>query len=225
METKKGNGIFVRVAIALALLVPATVVSVRQDVMEKAIPVVIETNTLPETVGNWRGESLPLSDAEKSILDSPSASQRLYKDQATGDVVQVLLLQVNNTQNAHDPRLCMAGTGYRLAQETRVKQDWVAPALGPQPVSRAVFEKDRQRATMYYWLQTSKETIPDMSAGLKIEGILKALRGEPTKALALRVITLPNMFDQSQESSEASAIDLWKQITNNVNLDALVKKM
>lgn len=225
IENKKGINIFGRVAVVLLLLVPATMVSVRQDLVEKAIPVVILADTLPETIGPWKGESIPLSDAEKSILDSPSASQRMYHNQMTGDAVQILLLQVNNTQNAHDPRLCMAGTGYQLASETRVRQDWVAPALGSQPVSRAVFTKDRQTATMYYWLQTSKETIPDMSAGLKLEGIMKALRGEPTKALALRVITLPNMFDQTQESSEANAVELWKQITSSVNLDALVRKM
>ncbi len=225
MKTPKRSNIYIRVAIAMLCLVPATVISVRQDIVEKAIPIVIQADTLPETIGVWHGESIPLSDAEKSILDSPSASQRMYRNQSTGDQVQVLLLQVNNTQNAHDPRLCMAGTGYQLAQETREKQDWIAPALGAQPVSRAVFVKNRERATMYYWLQTSKETIPDMSAGLKIEGILKALRGEPTKALALRVITLPNMYDQSTESSEANAISLWKSITSFVNLDALVKKM
>ncbi len=205
---------------AALFLVPAAALSTLA--MNQAFHhlVVIQPNTLPETVDGMASTTQPLTQAELSILDSPSASQRIYTDPATGDASQVLLLQVDNTQNAHDPRLCMTGSGYKVAEDREVTPPWNTSLTGK--VSRAVFEKGTEQVVMYYWLQTQNRLIPDLSAGFKIHGILQALRGESVKGIAVRLILI-----RSSAGSDADKVlpALWTKIESQTQLNSLIQKL
>jgi EpsI family protein len=181
--------------------------------------IVVNPSSLPQVSG-WTSQDVPLTQAELSMLDSPASSQKIYTDEA-GDTVQILVLQVNDTQNAHDPKLCMVGSGYANPEDRIVKAPWSDGGKQTQQVSRALFTKDQSTVTMYYWLQTPSGTIADLSAGFKWEGIKRALTGSAIRGIAVRVIALPNGHtDQATDPKVAE--DLWKTISAQVHFDRLV---
>lgn len=208
-----------RALIACAALLPAGFVALRSSFA--APPVArISSETLPERVGEWVGTDVPLTDRELSILQSPVASQRMYTA-SNGDTVQVLLVQVDNTQNAHDPRLCMDGSGYTETSTVEEAAPWSCSG-SRNGVSHSVFAKDGQEREMDYWLATPRGNVPNLSAGLKLEGLKGALRGESTQGIAVRLLTHPNAFDPTAMTSPERARELWNQIRAQVGFDELV---
>lgn len=217
------GGVFGRAALATILLVPTAVVSglaARGDFNTK---VVVTASTLPQSIEGWDGQDVPLTDSEKSMLDSPAASQRVYRD-LTGNQVQVLVLQVNHTQNAHDPKLCMSGSGYSQIEDKAVSCPWGDGGTS-YPVSRAEFKKADSLVTMYYWLQTPEGSVADMSTGLKMEGLKRALTGSTMHGLAIRVIALPNSRDASVPTDPKIAERLWHDIEAQIRPSALIAQM
>lgn len=207
-----------RLIAVCVLCVPMAVLSAVSVSHDLFTGVVVTPGTLPNKVGDWTSTEEPLTQAELSMLESPAASQRLYTDSA-GDRVQILLLQVNNTQNAHDPKICMLGSGYRTSEDKPVQAPW-SPKDQPESVSRAVFHKDTQDVTMYYWLQTPGGTITDMSGEFKLKGILRALTGSTIRGIAVRVIALQEA--NGEMTSPEVAAKLWATISDQIRFRKLV---
>lgn len=208
-----------RVLLACLVMLPPGTLALRAALADGRPPRMQE-NTLPEVVGEWTGEEVPLTDRELSILQSPVASQRMYTAPG-GDTVQVLLVQVDNTQNAHDPRLCMDGSGYTETSTSEEAAPW--SWSGPRnAVSHSVFSRDGRAREMDYWLATPRGNVPNMSAGLKFEGLKRALRGEPTQGIAVRLLTHPNAFDPSVMTPPARARALWEKIRAAIGFESLL---
>ncbi|MCB8932014.1 MAG: EpsI family protein [Fimbriimonadaceae bacterium] len=209
-----------RTLLACLVLAPAGVVALRTTLGDSHPPR-MRVDTLPEVVGEWVGVDAPLTDRELSILQSPVASQRMYTA-PNGDTVQVLLVQVDNTQNAHDPRLCMDGSGYTETSTFEEAAPW-SWSGSRNRVSHSVFSRDGRDREMDYWLATPNGNVPNMSAGLKLEGLKRALRGESTQGIAVRLLTHPNAYDPSVMTSPARARELWAQIDRQVGFERLVR--
>lgn len=216
------RSIYGRLALIALLVFPAMVLAFRS--MSLSSNVVVQTDTLPERIGPWTGRLEPLTDTELNILHSPAASQRIYTNESTGDRVQVLIIQVENTQNAHDPRLCMSGSGYAESSTQEEPAPWAEAKSRNNLVSHSVFSNQGEALDMYYWMSTRQGTVPNMSVGLKLEGIMRALRGEPTQGIAVRVLGRPNAYDGSKSTSPAALKELWKQLSSAINFDDLIQK-
>lgn len=220
-ESSSKGSVLWRYVVVLALLLPAVAL--------KAIgsfggdpPVVVKEQSLPDQAG-WSAETRRLTDEESSMLQSPAWSQKIYTNYTTGDRVQVLLLQVNNTQNAHDPTFCMTGDGYDMARSEETEATWVGRSQKPYRVSRSLFTKAGLDVTMFYWIQTPTGTIPDMSAGFKFGGLMRALRGESTKGVAVRVICLPRGTGEPTPSEVGAK--LWRSLNESVDIEQMVRGM
>jgi EpsI family protein len=220
-----GSSAIWRYVVVLALLMPAVLLRANLGLGTSKGPVVISETTLPPSAGDWHGSNVPLTDDELSLLQSPAAAQKVYVNGATGDVVQVLLLQVDNTQNAHDPRICMRGSGYELTSLNEEDATWVGKSERPYRVSRAVFSKEGLNITMFYWVQTPSGTIADMSAGFKWAGVVRALRGLSTKGVAVRVICLPANAQRRIPTAPGVAGRLWRELNESVDIERLVAGM
>lgn len=216
------NPVAVRALIVAALLLPA--VALQGSRSRGPERTAIGPTSLPETVGAWSSEAVPLTDEELSMLQSPAACQRVYSDPSTGARVQVLLLQVGNTQNAHDPKICMRGSGYRLVRSYDRRVDWANRTGRPSAVNVAEFANGQSRITLFSWMQTATDTVADMSAGLKWEGIRRALRGLPTNGIAVRLVCLPSASGGSETAPEA-AIGLWRSIDGSLDLARLARSL
>lgn len=218
------SSIVTRAAVLLCLLLPALSFQYYEKVRQSTAKAVIQTESLPEFIGDWEGRIVELTEDEKQMLHTPAASQRIYINSKTGDAVQILLVQINNTQNAHDPRFCMTGVGYRIADQREVDVDWANTSRTTSRVTSVLFEKNAHRVYMYYWLQTPDEVIADMSSGFKLEGIKRALRGQATRGIAVRVICLANQRT-GDVTPQKAGIDLWRAIDDKLDILKLSKEM
>lgn len=213
-----------RAAVLLCLLLPALAFQYYESVRQSTAKAVIDTWSLPEFIGDWTGRSVELTEDEKQMLHTPAASQRIYINSKTGDAVQILLVQINNTQNAHDPRFCMTGVGYRIADQREIDVNWANTTGALSRVTSVLFEKETNRVYMYYWLQTPDEVIADMSSGFKMEGVKRALRGQATRGIAVRVICLTNQRTGDVTPKQAG-IDLWRAIDDRLDILKLAKEI
>jgi len=218
------SSVILRATVLLGLLAPALAYQYFENYKQQNSRTVINTKSLPEIVGNWVGRSVELTKEEKEILHTPSASQRVYVNTTTGDTVQILLVQINNTQNAHDPRFCMTGAGYGIAEQHETDVDWANTSARTSRVTSVLFEKESRQVSMFYWLQTPDEVIADMSSGFKLEGVKRALRGQSTRGIAVRLICLTN-DKTGQVTPEQTGIELWRQIDDKLDILKLSKGM
>ncbi|MFN3682723.1 MAG: exosortase C-terminal domain/associated protein EpsI [Fimbriimonadaceae bacterium] len=216
------NPVAMRALLVAALLLPA--VAMQAGRSRGSDRTVVGPTSLPEAVGAWSSEPAPLTEEELSMLQSPAACQRVYTDPRSGARVQVLLLQVRNTQNAHDPKICMRGSGYRLVRSRDERVDWANRTGRPSAVNVAEFSNGQNRITLVSWMQTATDTVADMSAGLKWEGIRRALRGQPTNGIAVRLVCLPSASGGSETAPEA-AIGLWRSIDGSLDLARLARSL
>ncbi|MCX7800409.1 MAG: EpsI family protein [Fimbriimonadales bacterium] len=217
------NAVAARALVVSGLLLPAVVL---QGSLASHRPSrsAIHESSLPENVDGWTSRPVPLTQEELSMLRSPAASQRLYTDSVSGAQVQVLLLQVGNTQNAHDPKICMRGSGYQLERSVIREVDWANASGRPSAVSIAEFRNGASRITLVSWMQTASDTVADMSAGLKWEGIRRALRGLPTRGIAVRIVCLPSAADGSPTALEVGA-GLWRRIDGGLHIEQLARRL
>lgn len=211
-----GRTSWLRVGLVAAALIPVGVMAYTLAGMKGKR--VISEATLPSTFSAWTSRSEPLTDAELNVLQSPAASQRVYTNSVTGDTVQVLLIQVENTQSAHDPRLCMNGTGFEEVETSEEAAPWAGGRI-----SHSVFQDQEESLDMFYWMSTSKGTVANMSVGLKWEGFVRALRGEPTQGIAVRLIGRPNLYRPTESASPVAIQGLWTSLRAKTDFDRLLK--
>jgi hypothetical protein len=217
------KGVSGRLLIVGLLIAPAIFASIATARNSFSGKILIDDRTLPETAGAWSGPLEPITDTEKNVLHSPAATQRIYTNWETGDRIQVLLIQVENTQNAHDPRLCMSGSGFEETKSTVEPAPW-ADRHKRNEFSHSVFSKEGQDLHMYYWMSTSAGTIANMSSGLKLEGMLRAVRGEPTKGIAVRLLGLPNLYGRRASAEPEVLKKLWQEVRTTIKFDELVER-
>ncbi|HEX5270015.1 MAG TPA: exosortase-associated EpsI family protein [Gemmataceae bacterium] len=132
------------IAAAVAVLVAGGVVhglwTDRWSVQPDAAVAAARMDTLPLTVGDWQGESLPVSPRELRGLAGYVA--RRYVNRATGDAVTLALMCGRpRVVSIHTPDVCYAGSGYEVAEPARF-----APAGLPEPAAFWTTDMVRTRA-------------------------------------------------------------------------------
>ena len=74
----------------------------------------LDANAFPRRAGEWRNVSdLPLPAYVPSKLPTASVIDRVYTD-SRGEAVELALVSATNTDDAHDPELCLRGWGWTL---------------------------------------------------------------------------------------------------------------
>lgn len=206
-------------ALAVLMVTPAAVLSTQILAHGLTPTQVVRPDALPTQVGEWQGTDVPLTEADEAMLETPGWSQKVYRD-SVGDQIQVMLLQVNNTQNAHDPKLCMVGSGYTLMSERAIP----IPGAGGDAME-AWFADGDQRTAMLSWLQTEHGTVENLSGGLKFAGILAALHGQRLAGVAVRVIELPNAVTGASPTDDGRSIAFWKALAEQIDFNGLVARV
>jgi hypothetical protein len=90
----------------------------RWSVQPDAAAAAARMTALPTTVGDWEGESLPVSPRELQGLGGYVA--RRYVNRGTGDAVTLALMCGRpRVVSIHTPDACYAGAGYEVAEPAR----------------------------------------------------------------------------------------------------------
>jgi EpsI family protein len=200
------------------MLIPAAATSVVVGKAGAAHHAVIDSHSLPATVGSWTSEARPLTNEEEATLENPPSCQRIYVG-PEGQVVQVLLLQMSKSQNVHDPKLCMYGDGYRLDRDQAIPAPWSAGS-GEQ-VRQAIFTKGSIGASMTYWVQTPDGASANIGASLRASTFLGMLAGKGMEGIAVRVTSI----GKSGIQTAADATALWKGLATEMNFSELARSL
>jgi len=197
------------------MLVPAAVSSLATEFRAPSHRVVT-SDTLPSTAGAWIGQPYPLSEQEEAALENPSACQKIYLG-PHGQMVQVLLLQMDRTQNIHDPKLCMFGDGFQLQSDQVIPAPW-SPGRN-EAVRQAAFTKGNLCARMTYWLQTPEGASADIGAGLKASSLLGLLVGKSRSGIAVRVTS----FSRPGDTGTDPSIQVWEHLAKATHFEQLAR--
>lgn len=92
---------------------------------------------LPETVGNWFGRTIEVSELERQVLGKETEfARKTYENISTGDEVQVSIVLAGQDMNTgiHRPERCLPAQGWTIANKSSV----LVPLEGrpPQPATR-----------------------------------------------------------------------------------------
>jgi hypothetical protein len=71
---------------------------------------------IPHTFGDWRSEAIPVSPEQMKIAEAAGYFSRLYVNDATHQVVHVLIVcGAHGPISVHPPTVCFTSQGFRLA--------------------------------------------------------------------------------------------------------------
>jgi hypothetical protein len=132
-------------------------------------------------------------------------------------MVQVLLLQMDHTQNVHDPKLCMFGDGFQLQSDRVIPSPWGNGAV--EAVRQATFTKGGLCAHMTYWLQTPTGASADIGASLKASSLFNLLAGKSRSGIAVRLTS----FSRPNDTGPDPSIQLWDHLAKAANFEQLAR--
>jgi exosortase D (VPLPA-CTERM-specific) len=137
--------------VAVALLLPATVVSARGVAGEEAHPARRAFLDFPMRLRDWAGTPLVM---EQAYMDTLKFDDYLLADyRRDGDIPVNLYVAYYRSQkkgrSAHSPRTCIPGGGWEITSI----EDRALGGAGPITVNRVAIQKDDQRQIVLYWFQ------------------------------------------------------------------------
>ncbi len=149
--------------LALSLVPRFTLVGVR-TVLEQS-PV----KPLPERVGEWEGEDMPIASlVEKVLPPGTECPRKCYrkpatKDSATPDILVTVVTSATDKRSIHRPERCLPGQGWQIISRDRWPVPLSAGADGKLEVTRMVVrqffrtpqqERVEVRLVVFYWFMS-----------------------------------------------------------------------
>jgi exosortase D (VPLPA-CTERM-specific) len=167
-------------------------------------------NTLPLSIGRWRGEDLPAFDAK--LLETLAVDEyvnRVYS--APGEPWVSLYVGYYRSQRqgqtVHSPLNCMPGAGWQPTGRAYVSV--ARPAAGgqgtaPVQINRLVIQKGLDRQLVLYWYQAHGRIVASEYWG-KIYTVVDAVRLNRSDASLVRVIVPISSLDPGAEQAAERA--------------------
>jgi len=110
---------------------------------------------LPLEVGGWRGEELPVSARERSILGTDNLILRRYRKGNTG--IRLYILECRgNRASFHPPEYCYVGGRTELVEKGRETVRWEDTVVSAH---RYLFRGPRGNSLVYYWYSFGRNFI------------------------------------------------------------------
>jgi len=98
---------------------------------------------IPASFGDWVSTDRKMDPRIQRIAGATGYMDRHYRNQKTGQVVDVLMLcGPSGSIAAHTPDICFAGIGYAMKEPTPVRRNLSVPSMEPMTYWSARFEKD-----------------------------------------------------------------------------------
>lgn len=116
-----------------------------------------ELSTLPERIGDWRGETIPLDGAVESVLDADANVQRAYTHAVTGDLVWLYVGYYGTARGGrpeHTPRGCYTGAGWAI-EATRTL---AVPGSERLRVNEYRVAREGRERLVHFWYRSHRRT-------------------------------------------------------------------
>lgn len=112
--------------------------------------------TLPERIGPWHGEEIPLDQTVEAVLRADANLQRAYVD-PTGELIWLYIGYYGTARGGrpeHTPRGCYTGAGWAIEASR------VVPVGGRSDLQVQEYrvEREGQRRLVHYWFRSHRST-------------------------------------------------------------------
>ncbi len=155
-----------RSAVVLVLCAITTVICMSRSEVNSSVEAGVIMK-LPRVLGGYVGESLEVSEAEKTILPMDTEFERIYYtsvDGQTGINCQIVL-SGGEKRSIHRPEVCLPGQGWdkkqRVVREVKLDDDASLEVI-QWTLERPVVMRDGSKKTMqslfYYWFVGKDKT-------------------------------------------------------------------
>ncbi len=190
----------IRYIIVIAiLLLAATITHSHRDLI---LPQTRELASFPDNIGHWHMSSNTVfSEPLLKILRPTDYLMRSYADSG-GHFIDLYVGYHNGGASSgpiHSPRNCLPGSGWFPLGNSEMS---VAVPGGNLALVRAVYAKEDQKVTFYYWYQLKGEVITN-DLGMKLAELRNTLLHRRRDAAFIRV----NVRDLSGTQADKLAAD------------------
>jgi EpsI family protein len=175
--------------------------------LHEYLPAPPPLSTLPTKIGLWHADGDRTVDREALDMLSPDdIVDRLYSADASASGVDLLVVYYKSqhrAKEAHDPKVCLPGSGWIPVESTRVQ----IPTQENNPAIFAnhyVIQKGASRATVIYWFQTVNGTVAEME-GLRLSKLFHSIRSNRSDMALVRVIVVQDPLDRGEADARATA--------------------
>jgi EpsI family protein len=207
----------IRVALVAILLIATAVVLQARGRIEFQ-PKASDLQTLPMSLGEWRGTNLPIDPEVLETLGSGNYLSRLYTNEKTPPID--LFIAYYNSQRSgdtiHSPKNCLPGSGWTPLESQRILLP-VAPNKSIQ-VNRYIVAKGPDHQLVMYWYQAhGRSTASEYMAKLYL--VTDSIKMNRSDGGMVRVVT-PIVSNETEEQSQARATEFAKALY--ATLDAYI---
>ena len=209
MKSAKFWVIFILLAACL------TTLKVRGDV--DRVPPTAPLALMPETIGPWTSQDIPLSTETLAILGDGRFLNRVYTDVGQNGAQaqpQVSLFigyfpTQRDGQSIHSPQNCLPGAGWAFLSSQVIN---LPTADGrPYPVGEYLIgDAGEKQVVLYWYLAHGRSVANDYLA--KAYMMLDAVRWNRTDGALVRIVT-PVMSNESLASAQQRAVHFANQVT------------
>ena len=195
-----------RYATLVAALAVTAILTIYLTVGKPVIPDLRVAESIAMDLGPWKGESIPVDNLTKKILETDNIIIRNYtRPGEPAPVTLAIIYSENDRKVAHPPPICYAGAGWTVEKQDTapLHLDGDDPA-DRQNIARCTVEKSGFRILALYWYMTG-----DVYTGNYLEAQLrllinKLLRKRTSIALIrLSTTIIDNDIDAAEERIRA----------------------
>lgn len=114
-------------------------------------------STLPQRIGSWQGEPVPLEATVESVLRADANLQRAYQHALTGDVVWLYVGYYGTARGGrpeHTPRGCYTGAGWAIEASRTVPAD----GAGWLRMNEYRVARGGQKRLVHFWYRSHRRT-------------------------------------------------------------------
>jgi EpsI family protein len=163
-------------------------------------------DSLPMTLGGWRGERLPPIDSKVlAVLGVDDYVDRAYFTPDGSQVVGLYMGYYGSQRQGdtmHSPLNCIPGAGWEPRSKSTIAVP--IPAADPIVINRYVIEKGLDRQLVLYWYQSHGRVVAS-EYWSKFYLIRDAVRLNRTDGALVRVIAPITPGDESETTAETLA--------------------
>ena len=146
----------------------------------------VSIHTFPREIAGWTAEELPITDKEKTILETDNVFTRRYTNPRGEEIYLFIVYSQNNRKVSHPPEVCYTGSGATILSNIHDSFSADSSALKDIKVNHVTVEQGRERQIFFYWFKVGDAFTPNY---WKQQGLiaLKSFRGQPSSSALIRI--------------------------------------
>lgn len=185
-----------------SFMIAATIISWPLYFKNYAAPDTVSVHAFPMTIGEWRGEELPISDKDYAILETRNAFARMYTNPDGKQVMLYIIYSQHNRRVAHPPEICYSGGGSTITKKYpySISDDSAKTVT----VNKVTIDEKHYQQIMYYWFKIGDAYTPSYWRQ-QILIAIKTLLRRPSSSALIRITSVvenddPNATGQLMDS-------------------------